>query len=377
MSKIFIVMKAIFIFLLIIGSGTFIYADLLPQVQNVGIVNSLEEKKIALIEKETTTSQNLKDASLSKENSLKDNPQSLKSSVSQRKNEDVQKALLDKAKQAYLESLYREGLLLYRQGEIEASLKRFQRIEKFNPHFKDTQKYLAQLRLLKYKKEKREELEEKYFKYELGPDDILSITVLNHPELSGKVVVEPGGEIILPLVNEVVKAQGLTKDELAEKIKEVLKKYVKDPQVFVVITGYNSKKWYILGEVARPGEYPMGKKKLTLMEALYRAGLIREGRAAVGRVLVIKPHKSRPTYRSINVANIIYKGLFKDNIYIDPGTIIYVPKTVVAKIGDSLGTVVYPLIGQTKTGLEDIVSVSTAARAATPIKHLFGPTPKK
>jgi len=220
-------------------------------------------------------------------------------------------------------------------------------------------------------------LEEKYFKYELGPDDVLSITVLNHPELSGKVVVEPGGEIILPLVNEVVKAQGLTKDELAEKIKEVLKKYVKDPQVFVVITGYNSKKWYILGEVARPGEYPMGKKKLTLMEALYRAGLIREGRAAVGRVLVIKPHKSRPTYRSINVANIIYKGLFKDNIYIDPGTIIYVPKTVVAKIGDSLGTVVYPLIGQTKTGLEDIVSVSTAARAATPIKHLFGPTPKK
>ena len=288
--------------------------------------------------------------------------------------EALKKVISQKRSEAY--RLYRQALILYNDNKASLASQKLEEALRFSPSYEDASLLLAKIKLDEFKKYETLRKREERLEYTLGPEDVLSINVLNHPELSGKVMVEPGGEIILPLVKEVIKAKGLTKEELAKNIREVLSKYVKQPQVSVVITGYNSKKWYILGEVARPGEYPMGKTKLTLMEALYRAGLIRENRAAVGRVVVIKPHKENPQYQVINVAQILYKGVFKDNIDIEPGTIIYVPKTVLTKFSDVIGVISSPL-ASTRSSLEDLVSTSTAARAATPIKDLIGPTPKK
>lgn len=283
--------------------------------------------------------------------------------------------VLEEAKNKYLRESYKKAVSLYSRGDFKNSLKIFKEIAEVELQYKDTLIYLARLRLKEAEGFREKKLEEMKFKYTLGPQDVISINVLNHPELSGTVTIEADGEIILPLVKEVVNVRGLTKEELAKKLEKILAKYVKTPQVSVVILGYNSKKWYILGEVARPGEYPMGKRKLTLMEALYTAGLIKENRAAVGRVVVIKPRKHRPQYKVINVANILYKGLMKDNIYLEPNTIIYVPKTVVAKISDTLG-ILSGAMTHSRSLLEDLISTSNAARMATPLKEILGPTRK-
>ena len=83
--------------------------------------------------------------------------------------------------------------------------------------------------------EQKKDEEERSNSYILGPDDQVQISVQDHPELSGKTTVGPDGMVILPLVNQPVKAQGFTVDEFNDSVKNALKKYVKDPVCYVGI----------------------------------------------------------------------------------------------------------------------------------------------
>ncbi|MCM8796216.1 MAG: polysaccharide biosynthesis/export family protein [Candidatus Omnitrophica bacterium] len=264
---------------------------------------------------------------------------------------------------------YEQASNLLKYNWLEKALDKFEEIYQVCPDYRDVQARLADIRLSLLAKERQL----KGPPYKLGPADVIDINVFNHPEFSGSVRVEPGGEIILPLVRETVQVEGLSTEEVAQKIQQVLAKYIQEPLVQVVITGYNSKKWYILGEVGLPGEYPLGKTRLTLMEALYQAGLPLEGIAALGRVKIIKPHATEPYSRNINVADILYKGRMQNNIIIEPGDIIYIPKTVLNKITSTLGQITLPL-AVIKGSLEDTRDASTAARAITPLKDTFGET---
>src|ERR1700723_3028653 len=106
--------------------------------------------------------------------------------------------------------------------------------------------------------------------YVIGPQDVLDISVWKEPEVSRIVPVRPDGKVSLPLLNDV-QAAGLTPAQLAVQITESLKKYVTSPQVTVIITTINSQRVYILGEVTRPGAFPM-LPGMTVMQALSSAG---------------------------------------------------------------------------------------------------------
>jgi len=285
--------------------------------------------------------------------------------------EKRKRALIEQEQQGELENLYAYAQRLLKLGRYEEAGVEFQKVENINSEYRQTKYYLADI----FKVKEAEKREKEPLRYTLGGGDVLELNVLAHEELSGSVTVQPGGEIILPALKEVIMANGLTKEELAEKIKETLIKYVKEPEVRLVITGYYSKKWYILGEVAAKGEYPLGKTDLTLMEALYQAGLPVEGFAAMRKVMLIKPHKTHPKYRPINVFDILYYGRMQDNVRIEPGDIIYVPKTVLAKVTNIISQISAPVTA-TKTTFQDLVDASTAARAATPLKKILGPTTK-
>ncbi|HOE27704.1 MAG TPA: polysaccharide biosynthesis/export family protein [bacterium] len=167
--------------------------------------------------------------------------------------------------------------------------------------------------------------------YMLGPGDVISINVRDHPEFSSYGVrVGYAGEVILPLTNEVVYAEGLTVEEVRLAIEEKLKAYIERPFVSVFITEFNSKKFYVLGEIGA-GIYPIGATNISLMEAMYAAGLPSEGIAAMRRVQIITPHETDPINRWVNVYAILYKGRMEHNITIEPGTIIYVPTTIFTK----------------------------------------------
>jgi polysaccharide biosynthesis/export protein len=106
--------------------------------------------------------------------------------------------------------------------------------------------------------------------YVIGAQDILDVSVWKEPEVSRIVPVRPDGKISLPLLNDV-QAAGLTPAQLAAQITESLKKYVTSPQVTVIVTTINSQRVYILGEVTRPGAFPM-LPGMTVMQALSSAG---------------------------------------------------------------------------------------------------------
>jgi polysaccharide export outer membrane protein len=106
--------------------------------------------------------------------------------------------------------------------------------------------------------------------YVIGADDVLDISVWKEPDVSRVVPVRPDGKISLPLVNDV-QAVGVTPSELAATITADLKKYVNDPQVTVIVTQINSRRVYLVGEVARPGAFPL-LPDMTVLQALASAG---------------------------------------------------------------------------------------------------------
>jgi polysaccharide export outer membrane protein len=106
--------------------------------------------------------------------------------------------------------------------------------------------------------------------YVIGAQDMLDISVWKEPELTRVVPVRPDGKISMPLLNDV-QAAGLTPTQLAGQITVSLKKFVTDPQVTVIVTEINSQRVYILGQVARPGAYPL-LPQMTFLQALSSAG---------------------------------------------------------------------------------------------------------
>lgn len=132
--------------------------------------------------------------------------------------------------------------------------------------------------------------------YVVGPEDEISITVWDHPDLTRKIRVNLEGKISFPLIGEV-SVGGLTTIEIENKIKELLNKdYIINPQVSVVIESYKSSKVSIMGEVKMPGPYAL-TRRMNVVEALSLAGgLLSE---ADHEIMIVRPKKSDQAGRAL------------------------------------------------------------------------------
>jgi polysaccharide export outer membrane protein len=106
--------------------------------------------------------------------------------------------------------------------------------------------------------------------YVIGPSDEITVNVWKETTLSGSLLVRPDGMISLPLLGDV-QASGLTPLQLADRIATMLKKFVQDPNVSVVVSQVHSKVVYLLGEVGKKGPIEM-TPGMTLLEAIGSAG---------------------------------------------------------------------------------------------------------
>jgi polysaccharide export outer membrane protein len=104
----------------------------------------------------------------------------------------------------------------------------------------------------------------------LGPEDVLKVTVWKSPDLSGEVTIRPDGTISMPLIGDIP-AAGLTANALAKRIGERLTEYVSSPIVTVQVKEVNSYFIYVLGEVVRPGKYPL-KSYANVVQGISLAG---------------------------------------------------------------------------------------------------------
>ena len=104
----------------------------------------------------------------------------------------------------------------------------------------------------------------------LGPEDVLEITVWRNQDLSRIVVVRPDGKISLPLIGDV-QASGLNSSQVAAKIAARLTEFKENPNVSVSLKEVNSYFIFVLGEVLKPGKYPL-KSYATVLQGVSMAG---------------------------------------------------------------------------------------------------------
>ncbi|MEZ5398142.1 MAG: polysaccharide biosynthesis/export family protein [Bryobacteraceae bacterium] len=154
--------------------------------------------------------------------------------------------------------------------------------------------------------------------YKIGAEDVLRIQVWREPELSSQVAVRPDGMITVPLVGEV-QVSGLTPLELTDRLKTEFGKLVNSPVVSVEVFQVKSRKYYLSGMIARPGQYPL-VVPVTVLEALTLGGGPTEW--ANKKKIVIMRGAERIKFNW----NDVIKGKNLDqNIYLEPGDIVMVP----------------------------------------------------
>ena len=167
--------------------------------------------------------------------------------------------------------------------------------------------------------------------YILGYEDELEISIFRHDEMTRKVRILPDGKIHYPLIGEI-HTQGLSVNQLREKLREGLSKYYIDPKISVIVTSIGSQKVLILGEVTRPGVYQLGRPK-TVVEVVSEAGGFTHD-AKPSYVLLIRGGQTNPnpTYKALDIKGALERMDMTQNVALHQGDIIYVPTTEYANV---------------------------------------------
>lgn len=156
--------------------------------------------------------------------------------------------------------------------------------------------------------------------YRIGVGDQLIISVWHERDLSMSVVVRPDGVITMPLLNDLY-VVGQTPKELAASLTEKLKPFVNEPQVTVSVSSIQSRKVYLVGQVARQGAFPLNEKK-TVLELITEAGGLGQF-AKQGSIYVLRAMDGKETRIPFNYKKVL-SGKATD-VELQPGDKVVVP----------------------------------------------------
>ncbi len=162
--------------------------------------------------------------------------------------------------------------------------------------------------------------------YKIGNEDILDIAVLQPEPMALTVTVSPDGSITFPYIGKV-EVKGKTPAEIQDEIQERLADgYLKYPVVSVAVKESRSKKFYVYGEVLKPGTYFL-EDNMTVLKAISSAGgFTKYGSSS--RVKILRPKSDAAGYDMIKVnMKLIMNGLEKD-VVLEPGDIVQVEEGV-------------------------------------------------
>lgn len=158
--------------------------------------------------------------------------------------------------------------------------------------------------------------------YVIGAEDVLAIVFWREKDLSIESAVRPDGMITLPLLNDL-HAAGLTPDQLRERIQAAATKYVEDPSVTVVVRTINSRKVFITGQVAKPGQYPL-TAPTTVMQLIAMAGGLHEF-ANTKKILIMRTEGGQQIAKPFSYQDVLNRKNLKQNIELQPGDTVIVP----------------------------------------------------
>jgi polysaccharide export outer membrane protein len=201
----------------------------------------------------------------------------------------------------------------------------------------------------------------------LGPGDKVDVSVFRNDDIKFTQTIGLSGKIIVPLVGDI-QAAGLSVYELRDKLRDGLSKYIVSPQVYVGVASTQSQKVMVLGEVKTPGIF-QAEGHMTALDLIARAG----GTTLDGKrqnVLLIRGGAKKPQVTVLDLEQVFAKGDLKDNAMLQPGDIIYVPRTFISNVDrffTHLSTILSPFL-QVETGyfLGQQINNSTGSPSITP-----------
>jgi len=165
------------------------------------------------------------------------------------------------------------------------------------------------------------------YTYIIGAGDSINIVVWRNPELSMSVPVRPDGKIAAPLVDELM-AQGKTPVQLARDIEQVLGKYVRDPIVTALVTGFvgpYSEQIRVIGEAARPQFLPY-KQQMTVLDVMIAVGGLTDF-ADGNKATILRTGEGGKQY-SVRLQDLVRRGDVSANVDMKPGDILIIPESL-------------------------------------------------
>ena len=157
----------------------------------------------------------------------------------------------------------------------------------------------------------------------VGTGDTLHITVFRNPDLTTDVKVSDQGTILFPLVGDV-KVTGLTPQQVGHRIATLLRdgKFVVNPEVAVSLAQVSSRQVSVLGNVNKPGRYPIDNVNNKLTDFLAAAG----GIAGTGSdaVTIMSTRDGQSTKNTVDITGMFRDGDLTKNVVLSPGDTIYV-----------------------------------------------------
>ncbi len=163
--------------------------------------------------------------------------------------------------------------------------------------------------------------------YLIGPGDQVEIFVWRNPELSRTLPVRPDGRISVPLIEDLP-AAGKTPTALARDIESVLKQYVQNPIVTVIVTGFVgpfNQQVRVVGEATQPQALPY-REKMTVLDVMISVGGLTEFAAGNRAVVVRQGGGGEQSFR-VRLDDLLRDGDVSANVALLPGDVLIIPQS--------------------------------------------------
>jgi polysaccharide export outer membrane protein len=158
--------------------------------------------------------------------------------------------------------------------------------------------------------------------YVIGPEDVLTVVFWGEKDLSGEVIVRPDGKVTLPLLKDV-QAAGYTPEQLTDLLVKAASRYVAQPNATVVVKAINSRKVFVVGQVAKPGAFLLAGD-MTVLQLIAQAGDVLEY-AKAKNIVVVRKEQGRERRYKFNYRDVLKGKNPAQNILLKPGDTVIVP----------------------------------------------------
>ena len=158
--------------------------------------------------------------------------------------------------------------------------------------------------------------------YQIGPEDVVGISVWKEEDLKKEVLVRPDGAISFPLIGEL-QAAGKTTAQLQEEITKKLEKFIPDPVVSVSLLRVAGNKIFVIGKVSKPGEYPAGRY-IDVMQLLSMAGGLTPF-AAENDIKILRKENGKDVVFPFRYSSVRKGEDLEQNIRLKGGDVVVVP----------------------------------------------------